>query len=100
LPVAVAHAPRRAAEIAKAASRMCRKYCVAEAVLAFAGQGAVAPLYSKEPTASDGDAAMRERGRSSARAEGQHASAIVQVPPDSKCDTFEGEVERGLPLPG
>jgi fatty-acid desaturase len=30
---------------------------------ASVGQGAVAPLYSKESTASDGDAAIRERGR-------------------------------------
>jgi hypothetical protein len=41
-------------------SSLWRKCCVAETVPASAGQGAVAPLYSKESTASDGDAAMRE----------------------------------------
>ncbi|MFO0873624.1 MAG: hypothetical protein U0575_06585 [Phycisphaerales bacterium] len=40
-----------------------RKCCVAETKSASAGQGAVAPLCSKESTASDGDAAMREWAR-------------------------------------
>jgi hypothetical protein len=37
-----------------------RECCVAETVPASAGQGAAAPLYSKESIASGGDAAMRQ----------------------------------------